>query len=181
MPSRYQPEMRRQVFQLAGAGSKPKDLAEVFGMSQATIYNWLRQQRIDSGEEEGTSTDQAIELKAARKRIKHLETELAVSRKVNEVFLSEGVPPKRLFPVIEALIGQGIDARHACRVLGVSRGGYYAWKDRPLSKTWLRRIWLTKEIIEIHRQSRGTSGDSGAQIRRGVPVGQNTVARSWLS
>ena len=94
MPSKYPPEVRRQVLQLAGAGSKPKDLAEAFGMTLATIYNWLRQQRIDNGEEDGTTTDQAIELKAARKRIKQLETELAVSRKVNEVFLSEGVPPK---------------------------------------------------------------------------------------
>lgn len=94
MPSKYPPEVRRQVLQLAGAGSKPKDLAEAFGMTQATVYNWLRQERVDSGEEDGTTTDQAIELKAARKRIKQLETELAVSRKVNEVFLSEGVSPK---------------------------------------------------------------------------------------
>jgi transposase len=86
--------VRRQVLQLAGAGSKPKDLAATFGMSEATVYNWLRQQRVDNGEEEGTSTDQAMQLKAAQKRIKQLETELAVSRKVNEVFLSEGIPPK---------------------------------------------------------------------------------------
>ena len=94
MPPKYQPEVRHQVLQLAGAGSKPKDLAEAFGMSQATIYNWLCQQRIDNGEEDGTSTDQAVQLKAALKRIRQLETELAVSRKVNEVFLSEGIPPK---------------------------------------------------------------------------------------
>ena len=94
MPPRYQPEVRRQVLQLAGAGSKPKDLAEAFGMSEATVYNWLRQQRIDNGEEDGTSTDQAIQLKAAQKRTKQLETELAVSRKVNEIFLSDGIPPK---------------------------------------------------------------------------------------
>ncbi len=31
MPSRCPPEVRRQVLQLAGAGSKPKDLAEAFG------------------------------------------------------------------------------------------------------------------------------------------------------
>ena len=94
MPLRYQPEVRRQVLRLAGAGTKPKDLAETFGMSQATVYNWIRQERIDAGEVDGTSTDQALELKAAQKRIKQLETELAVSRKVNEVFLSEGIPPK---------------------------------------------------------------------------------------
>ncbi len=94
MPPRYQPEGRRQVLQLAGAGSKPKDLAEAFGVSEATVQNWLRQERIDSGEEDGTSTDQAMQLNAAQKRIKQLETELAVSRKVNEVFLSEGIPPR---------------------------------------------------------------------------------------
>jgi transposase-like protein len=86
--------VRRQVLQLAGAGSKPKDLAATFGMSEATVYNWLRQQRIDNGEEDGTSTDQAMRLKAAKRRIKQLETELAVSRKVNEVFLSEDLSPK---------------------------------------------------------------------------------------
>ena len=46
MPPRYQPEVRRQVLQLAGAGPKPKDLAEAFGMSPATVDNGLRQERI---------------------------------------------------------------------------------------------------------------------------------------
>jgi len=42
----------------------------------------------------GLSTDHALELAAARQRIKQLETELAVARKVNEVFLKEGIHPK---------------------------------------------------------------------------------------
>ena len=69
-------------------------LASTFGMTEATIYNWLRQEKIDRGEVAGTSTDQALELAAAKRRIRQLETELAVSRKVNEVFLGEGVVPK---------------------------------------------------------------------------------------
>ncbi len=40
------------------------------------------------------STDQAIELMAAKRRIKQLETELAVARKVNEVFLRQDLAPK---------------------------------------------------------------------------------------
>ena len=39
-------------------------------------------------------TDQALELAAAKRRIRQLETELAVARKVVEVFLSDGVSPK---------------------------------------------------------------------------------------
>lgn len=46
----------------------------------------------------------------------------------------------------------------ACRVLGVSRQGYYRYKRRPLSATQMRRQWLTGLIREIHVASRGTYG-----------------------
>jgi len=50
-------------------------------MSEATVYSWLKQERIDRGEAEGATTDQQLELAAARRRIRQLETELAVARK----------------------------------------------------------------------------------------------------
>jgi transposase-like protein len=92
MPRQYSPEVRRQVIELARAGTKVKQLAVTFEMSEATVYSWLKQERIDRGE--GATTGQQLELAAARRRIRQLETELAVARKVNEVFLSEGVAPK---------------------------------------------------------------------------------------
>ena len=94
MPRRYPPEMRRQVIELARSGTRVKQLAETFQVSEATVYNWTKQDKIDRGEIAGLSTDQAIELAAARRRIRQLETELAVSRKVNEVFLSQDLAPK---------------------------------------------------------------------------------------
>ena len=94
MPRSYPPEVRRQVIELARAGTKVKQLAKTFVMSDATIYNWLKQEQIDRGEIDGFSTDQALELTAAKRRIRQLETELAVSRKVNEVFLEGDLPPK---------------------------------------------------------------------------------------
>ena len=54
--------------------------------------------------------------------------------------------------MIEALTGQGINVRHACRVLGVSESGYYDCKDRPTSPRALRRIWLASEIETVARQ-----------------------------
>lgn len=94
MPRRYPPELRRQVIELARSGTRVKQLAATFAVSEATIYNWTRQDKIDRGEIEGQSTDQAMELMAARRRIRQLETELAVSRKVNEVFLNQDLAPK---------------------------------------------------------------------------------------
>jgi transposase-like protein len=86
--------MRRQVVELARCGTRVKQLAATFQVSEATIYNWTKQEKIDRGEIDGLSTDQAMELAAARRRLKQLETELAVSGKVNEVFLSQELAPK---------------------------------------------------------------------------------------
>ena len=94
MPRRYPPEVRRQVVDLAGAGTRVAQLAITFKISEATIYNWLRQDKIARGEIDGLSTDQALELAAAKRRIRQLETELAVARKVNEIFLDQDLAPK---------------------------------------------------------------------------------------
>ncbi len=81
--------------------------------------------------------------------------------------------------MIEALTGQGIDVRHACRTLAVSESGYYAWKARPTSPRPLRRIWLAGEIVTVHRASGGTYGAQRvtAELKhgRGISVGHNAV------
>jgi len=94
MPRRYPPEVRRQVIELARSGTRVKQLAATFAVSEATIYNWTKQEKIDRGEIDGLSTNQAVELAAAKRRIRQLETELAVARKVNEVFLDQDLAPK---------------------------------------------------------------------------------------
>jgi len=82
--------------------------------------------------------------------------------------------------VIDALTGQGIDVQHACRTLGVSPSGYYAWKDRPASPRELRRIWLAGEIADVHKASGGTYGALRvtAELRHGrdIVVGHNAVS-----
>lgn len=45
-----------------------------------------------------------------------------------------------------------------CRVLKVSRSGYYDWKGRPLSKRDRENADLTEQIREIHQRSRETYG-----------------------
>ena len=120
MPHRHPAEVRFQVIELAQSGTKVAQLAETFGMSDATIYNWLNRRGSTALRSPGLCTEEALDLAAAKRRIKQLETELAVSRKVKLGLPRGRPPPKRLFPVIESLIGQGINVRHVCRVLGVS-------------------------------------------------------------
>jgi putative transposase len=68
-----------------------------------------------------------------------------------------------------------------CKVLSVSRSGYYAWRDRPLSKRSREDATLTDKIHEIHeRSSRETYGSPRvhAELRSiGVRCGRKRVAR----
>ena len=60
--------------------------------------------------------------------------------------------------MIDRLVDAGAPVGVCCRLLGVSRQGYYRYLKRPTSSTQLRRLWLTGLIREIHIASRGTYG-----------------------
>ena len=67
-----------------------------------------------------------------------------------------------------------------CRVLGVSRSGYYAWLKRPPSKRARRDAELLEKIKTIHKRSRGTYGSPRvhAELRaQGIRVSRKRVAR----
>jgi putative transposase len=67
-----------------------------------------------------------------------------------------------------------------CRVLGVSRSGYYAWAARGPSTRAVADLVLTGRIREIHCESDGTYGSRRvhAQLRReGVAVNKKRVER----
>ncbi len=67
-----------------------------------------------------------------------------------------------------------------CRVLWVSRSGYYDWKDRPLSKRARENAALIEKIREIHERSRRIYGYPRvhAELRAlGVRCSRKRVAR----
>ena len=67
-----------------------------------------------------------------------------------------------------------------CRVLKVSRSGYYDWKDRPISNRDRENADLTERIREIHPRSRGTYGYPRVQAELralGVRCNRKRVAR----
>ena len=68
----------------------------------------------------------------------------------------------------------------ACGVLGVSRSGYYAWRDRPDSPRAERGRELAGKVWAVHRENRGVYGSPrvcAALRAAGERVSENTVAK----
>ena len=68
----------------------------------------------------------------------------------------------------------------SCRVLGVSRSGYYAWRGRVESARARADAALSERIAAIHQTSRGTDGSPRvhAELRAtGERCGRRRVAR----
>jgi putative transposase len=67
-----------------------------------------------------------------------------------------------------------------CRLYGVTRAGYYAWKKRPPSRRALEDQEILQDIRRIHAASRGIYGSPRVtQVLRqnGTKVGEKRVAR----
>lgn len=83
--------------------------------------------------------------------------------------------------MVRELADDGIDVAVACRMLGVSRSGYYEWCSRPGSAREQENELLLKHIAQVHRDSRRTYGwpRTHAELTLGLgwTVNRKRVAR----
>ena len=80
MPYPYPPGFRCKVLDLIIAGRSVASVAADLGVSDQTIYNWRRQELVDTGQAPGLSTTE--------------QAELAVTRRANQLLKAQVVSPK---------------------------------------------------------------------------------------
>jgi transposase-like protein len=68
--------------------------AHDFDVTTTTIYNLVKQDRVDRGEIRGVSTMESKELVRARRRIRELETEVEILRRAHELLGKDVLRPK---------------------------------------------------------------------------------------
>ncbi|GAA2072393.1 hypothetical protein GCM10009821_08040 [Aeromicrobium halocynthiae] len=76
MPAPYPQEFRDDVVAVArGRDSKTtlKQIAEDFGIAEATLTNWLKAADVEGGKRPGVTSDQAAELRELKRRNRLLE------------------------------------------------------------------------------------------------------------
>ena len=96
MPMSCRAEFRRKVLDLVETGRPVAEIAQQLGVTGQTIYNWRNQDLVDRRLRPGVSTAESAELAAARRRIRELESELAVTKRANEL-LMEQLDPRKAF------------------------------------------------------------------------------------
>ena len=89
------------------------------------------------------------------------------------------------FRLVRELAEDGVSVAVVCRVLKVSRSGYYDWQVRPPSARSLADAELTATIVAVHQMSRCTYGAPRvhAELRLGLGLacGRKRVARLMRS
>ena len=77
------------------------------------------------------------------------------------------------------MAAEGLPVEVACRVLGVSESGYYAWRSRAPSVRCIRHAWLTDLIRTVHATTRGVYGyrrvHAELTLGHGITVGHEAV------
>jgi putative transposase len=86
-----------------------------------------------------------------------------------------------IVPLVRELAADGFAVAVTCRVLGVSRSGYYDWTTRPPSARSIADAELSATIVEIHTMSRRSYGaprvHSELRMAREIRCGRKRIAR----
>ena len=100
MAGKYPVEFREDVVAVAKnreAGVSLKQIAADFGISYATLTNWMRQADVEDGARSGKTREESSELRELRRRNRLLEQENLVLRRAAAYLSQANLPSKGRF------------------------------------------------------------------------------------
>lgn len=97
MPKPFPKEFRDDVIRVAENRDPEVTLAQIakdFGVHVGTLDKWMRQARIEAGEQPGEAKQESSELRELRKRNRLLEQEVEVLRRATAYLSQAHLPGK---------------------------------------------------------------------------------------
>ncbi|WP_407929292.1 IS3 family transposase [Jiangella alkaliphila] len=163
----FTPEFREEAARLVVENDRRiADVAREIGVGETTLGNWVKKYREDHvGDEPPLGLSERAELAELRRRTRDQEMELAFLKKAGRV-LREGAAVSEKYEFIAAEyahnsadnVNDAPSLKQMFTWLGVSRSGYYDWRDRPPSATTRRREELKLKIEALFDHNDRTYG-----------------------
>ena len=86
----YPEQFRREAIELLRAGRTPRELSESLGVSEQTLRNWRRQDRLDRHErDDGLTSGERDELRRLRRENQRLTQERDLLKRAAAFFAKE--------------------------------------------------------------------------------------------
>lgn len=91
--SKYPREFRDDVVRVARRHEAPlTQIARDFGISEQTLYNWMKKADVEDGVRPGLSDADAAEMRDLRRRNRVLEQEVEILRRATAYFAKDHSP-----------------------------------------------------------------------------------------
>ena len=91
----FSPEFKAETIELIrSSGRSIPDICRELDLTETTVRNWMRQARIDAGDEEGLSTDEREELRRLRSENRTLKMERDLLKKAAAFFAKDSDPTR---------------------------------------------------------------------------------------
>ena len=95
VPRPHPQEFRDDVVAVARRGDAPlAQVAKDFGISESCLRNWLRRADVDDGHRAGTTSQESVEIRDLRRRLRLVEQENEVPRRAAAYLSQANLPGK---------------------------------------------------------------------------------------
>ncbi|TJZ36566.1 IS3 family transposase [Priestia megaterium] len=149
----YNDEFKKTIVDLYHAGNSVKNLSSEYGVSEVTIYKWVKAFTPISSEEGSLTPKELAEIQKENLRLKQ---ELDIPKK-GYGHIREKVTEAELNHFIEKYKEQ-YSVQKMCEVLTIPRSSYYHSFKKTVSNREQENRKLTKEIERIHVKSKARYG-----------------------
>jgi transposase len=139
------------------SGRPIAEIARELGIYDATLGNWVRQDRIDRGEQEGLSSDERARLGDLERENARLRMERDLLKRTVAFWVKE-TSTREPLPLCRCPQGRWLPGRRRLPGGRVTRSASDAWTARRPSQRRQDDACLVDEIRRIHACSKATDG-----------------------
>ncbi|HSH25554.1 MAG TPA: IS3 family transposase [Massilibacterium sp.] len=146
---RYNDDFRKMVVELYHSGQSVRDLSSEYGVSEVTIYKWIKDfTPVDDSDKDSLTPKEVAKIQQENLKLKQELENLKkgyghIRKKINDAEITDFIDQQKEIHPVQTM----------CDVLDVPRSTYYKSLNKTISNRDRENKELTERIIQIHNGS----------------------------